>query len=381
MKKYIFRIILISFCLKLSYFIFSLAVAKFNPENVTACTTSEFLTLFKKNDSYWYQKAAEEGYPKITNPADLGYSDGQYFKQSVWAHFPMYPLLIRYTERLFDTDFDTSCFVLSSIFTLSSFIGFYLLCISVFKIGEKESFLYTLVLMIFPFHYYFSMYYTEAVFFTFMIFSFVTIAQKKYWLTSLLLIPLTLVRPNGIVTIIPLAIFFIETEGGFKSFFSRYFKFDKSLILKSLCFLSAPLALGVYCLHQKHMTNNYFAFVQAQYGWYKEFMIPFMGLFRRGDFTTQFNSIYVLIFMALGVLIWKKLPLSLNVLIWISILLPMASGSVACMPRYISMIFPFTIYLASLFIKTKYRFFILGVLFCLQLLTFYPWLFSYTFSY
>jgi hypothetical protein len=360
---------------------FSLAVAKFNPENDTACTVSEFLTLFKKNDSYWYQKAAEEGYPKITNPKDLGYSDGQYFKQSVWAHFPVYPLLIRYTERIFNTDFDTSCFIISFVFTVSSFIGFYLLCISVFKISLKESFLYTLVLMFFPFHYYFSMYYTEALFFTFMAFSFVSIAQKKYWLTSLLLIPLTLVRPNGIVTLIPLAVFFIETEGGFNSFFSRYVKFDRSLLLKSLCFLSAPLSLGVYCLYQKQMTDHYFAFVQAQYGWYKEFMIPFMGLFRRGDFATQFNSVYVLLFMALGVFIWKKLPLSLNLLIWISILLPMASGSVACMPRYISMIFPFTIYLASLFIKTKYRFFILGILFCLQLLTFYPWLFSYPFSY
>ena len=381
MKKYILGIITITLCLKVCYFIFSLCVAKFDSEYQTACTTSEFISVFKKNDSFWYQKAAEEGYPKITNPADLGYSSGKYFKQSVWAHFPLYPLLIRYTERLFNLNFDQSCFILSIIFSLSSFIGFYLLCIHLLKINEKDSFVYTLTLMLFPFHYYFNMYYTEALFFTFLVFSFLSITKKNYWLTGLMLIPLTLVRPNGLITIIPLFIYFMEVEGGFKYFFNRYLKFDKVLILKSLCFLSAPITLGVYCLYQKQMTNHYFAFVQAQYGWYKEFMFPFMGLFRRGDFTTQFNSIYVLVVMVLAVFIWKKLPLSLNVLIWISILLPLASGSVACMPRYISIVFPFTVFITSLFIKSKYRFFILGGLFCLQLLTFHPWLFEHPFSY
>src|ERR1035437_1417117 len=110
MKKYILGIITITLCLKVCYFIFSLCVAKFDSEYQTACTTSEFISVFKKNDSFWYQKAAEEGYPKITNPADLGYSSGKYFKQSVWAHFPLYPLLIRYTERLFNLNFDQSCF-------------------------------------------------------------------------------------------------------------------------------------------------------------------------------------------------------------------------------------------------------------------------------
>jgi Gpi18-like mannosyltransferase len=360
---------------------FSLAVARFNPANDTAFTTGEFLTLFKKNDSFWYQKAAEVGYPKITNDRDLGYSEGSDFKQSVWAHFPLYPLLIRYTERIFDCDFEHSCFILSCVFSLSCFIGFYFLCIRLFSSSEKDSFFYTLVFMLFPFHYYFNMYYTEALFFTSMAFSFLALYKKNYLAAAFWFIPLTLVRPNGIVTLIPLLFYFIETEGGFKPVMIRFLSLDKTLVKRSLCFLTAPLAMGVYCLYQKEMTGHYFAFVQAQYGWYKEFMFPFLAFFRQGDFPTQFNSIYVIVVILFCAFIWRKLPLSLNLLIWISILLPMASGSVACMPRYISVLFPITICLAGLLPKNNFRIVSLAVLFCLQLLTFYPWLFMDPFSY
>ena len=65
------------------------------------------------------------------------------------------------------------------------------------------------------------------------------------------------------------------------------------------------------------MTDHYFAFIKAQAGWYKEFMFPLLSLFRRGDLATQFNSVYTILFMLLAIVMAKKLPLSLNVLIWI----------------------------------------------------------------
>ncbi|HWY38255.1 MAG TPA: hypothetical protein VNY73_06830 [Bacteroidia bacterium] len=375
------RIIILALFLKLAYFSFSLLVPKFNPKYETACTLDEFLYIFKKNDAYWYEKIAEKGYPKITNDLDLGYSIGPYFKQSEWAQFPLYPLMAGGLEKIFGLSFDQSAFIISLVFSLSSFIGFFLLCLYLFRLDDKTAFFCTLVFMLFPFHYYFSVYYTEALYFSFMAFAFISLNRKIYWLASLLLIPLTLIRPNGTVTVLPLFVYFIETEGGFKLFWKRLLGADKKLMVRSALFFSAPFALAIYCIYQKYMTGHYFAYVMAQYGWYKEFMIPFLGLFRRGDLTTQFNSVYIILVMVLAVFLWKKLPLSMNLLIWLSILLPMTSGSVACMPRYVSVIFPFTVYIGLFLAKMKFRMVICGILFLLQLLVFYPWLLSHPFSY
>jgi len=381
MKSNIIKIIVLTLLLRFFYFAFALIISELNTEYHIEFNKTEFVSLFKRNDSYWFQKAAEDGYPKITNASDLGYHYGKYYKQSVWAVFPFYPLSVRFMEKVFNSDFDNSAFILSIIFSISSMISFYLLCINVFKIPKKESFIYTLFFMFFPFHYYYSMYYSEAMFFTFLTLSFVFISIKKYLMFSLLLIPLTLVRANGIFCLIPLFIYFIEVEGGFRKFYFNLKMLHWQNIRNILCFLSGPIALGLYCIYQKQMTDYYFAFVKAQEGWYKEFMFPLLGLFRSGDVGTQFNSVYTIIFMIISIIAWKRFPLSLNVLIWISILLPLTSGSAACMPRYISVIFPLTIYITSFLINMKWKYYVLFGVLLLQLLTFYPWLISHPFSF
>jgi len=379
-RKNIIYLIFTSIAIKFIYFLFAVLISKSSFRNQSSSNEISFIHLFKKNDSYWYQKAAETGYPKITNPLDLGWSKGEHFKQSVWAHFPLYPISIRLLEKSMGLDFSQSAFILSLIFSTLSFIAFYLICINLFKRTEKESLFFTLFFILFPFHYYYSMYYTEALFFILLAFSFLSIYYKKYWLTGLLIIPLSLVRPNGIACVLPLFIYYIEIEGGFKELILQLKPKNWKKYLSVLWFITAPIALGIYCLYQKQMTDHYFAFVKAQAGWYKEFMFPLLALFRRSDFTTQFNSIYTILIMLICIGLWKKFPLSLNLLIWISILLPMASGSVACMPRYISVVFPLSVYFASVLIKPKRQFVVLSIVFILQLLTFYTWVIDHPFS-
>lgn len=381
MKKNIIRITILTFFLKIVYFAFALIVSEFKPNYHIECNKTEFFSLFKRNDSSWYQKAAEEGYPKITNPLDLGYSNGKDFRQSVWAQFPFYPLCIRFIEKGLHLDFNYSAFILSIIFSVSGFIAFYLLCIAVFKINIDDSFVYTLFFMCFPFHYYYSMYYTEAVFFTFLGFSFIFIAQKKYGLMSIMLVPLVLVRPNGIVCLLPLFIYFLEEGGGFYQFYSDIKTFNWQKIRNVLYFASAPIAFGLYCMYQKEMTDHYFAFAKAQAGWYKEFMFPLLAFFRNGEFFTQFNSIYTIAVMLVAIATWKKFPLSQNIFIWLTILLPLSSGSVVSMPRYISVIFPLMIYGSSFFVNTKWKYYFVFAALIAQLITFYPWLISHPFSY
>jgi hypothetical protein len=67
-------------------------------------------------------------------------------------------------------------------------------------------------------------------------------------------------------------------------------------------------------------------------------------------------------------------------LIWTGLLLPLFSGSVASMPRFISVIFPFTILFGDWLHSFKYKYYMLGLLFFLQLFVFYFWLTRHPFS-
>ena len=125
----------------------------------------------------------------------------------------------------------------------------------------------------------------------------------------------------------------------------------------------------------------FFAFSVAQQGWYRDFMFPLLALFREGNVANQFNSIYTIAFILIAIFSWKKLPLSLNILIWLGLLLPLTSGSVQSMPRFISIIFPFTLIIGSWFYPSKKRYLLLTGLGLLQLLTFYFWLTGLPISY
>jgi hypothetical protein len=83
-------LILLSFCLllKASYLLLSVFLEN-GKDNKTLF--NEYVSIVKKNDSFWYEKITKEGYSKINQKSDLGFSQGKNFKQSEWAFFPFYP--------------------------------------------------------------------------------------------------------------------------------------------------------------------------------------------------------------------------------------------------------------------------------------------------
>jgi hypothetical protein len=129
------------------------------------------------------------------------------------------------------------------------------------------------------------------------------------------------------------------------------------------------------------MTNFYFAYVKAQEGWFKEFMFPLKAMFRDAVLWSQFNSFYTLLAFIVSIFLLKKLPLSLNLLIWLSLLLPLSSGSVVSLPRFISVLFPITILLSQRLTENRFYPFVVVILFGLQLWSFYPWIYSEALSY
>lgn len=375
--KHILSIILASLLIRILY----LALAFFITGDSNIFSFDGFAGILHRNDAGWFERIAENWYPVITDLRDLGYSHDAEFKQSEWAFFPMYPLMNRVLMQIFNIPFLYSGLFLSLALSFLTFIGFYWFCL--LHTGDNRKSLYcSLVFIVFPFHYYFSMMYTEAAFFTFLIYTFIVVHKKVYWIIPLLLIPLVLSRPFGLVSIIAIYMYHLEREGILKGWiinFNEFFK--RSNLLKSLLFLSGPLAFAMYCAYQYQMTGVFNAFTRAQAGWYREMMFPWMAFFRSGDFPTQFSSFYSIIVILLSVLTIKKHPASLNVFIWLSIILPLVSGSVASMPRFVSVIFPITILIGSWLYKLRTKYAFIALFAGLQIFVFYYWLIGDPFSF
>lgn len=375
------KLIAIAIVVKLCYYAF--AVSLFQTHLVPDTLDKRYvfsLELFKRNDSSWYEKIYNDGYEKL-NEQDW-YTIDTSHAQIKWAFFPMYPLTVKATALVLQTDFTTAGFINAILFSIFCYLVFYFLAYDYFQ-DDKKAFYISILFIIFPFHYYFSMLYSEALFAFLIMSCFLALKHRKYFFFMLFSMALVLTRVNGIIMMLPMLLFLLEQEKIIEQFKINLNKIDTKLILKCTVFLAMLLSFAAYCYYQKQLTGTYFAFSRAQNGWWRELKMPYASFFARGDLQSQFNSIYVISFLILAIIGFKKLPLSYNVLIWISMLLPLISGATLSMQRFIIIIFPFMILIGD-FIYTKmpkWKNIILVLLFFLQLSSFYYWVIGDPFSY
>ena len=377
LKRHILSIIALALLVKLLY-----VLAGQYWLHASVANGKQLLQLQQRNDSEWYKQIATLGYPKVDQVRDLGYSDSNVLKQSRWAFFPLYPAVNRGVMQLLGCGYDTAATINAFSFSLLLFIGFYLLARSRLD-DATAAFQATCVCIVFPFHYYFSMHYTESLYLMLTIYAFLCIEFRNYLGLSILLFLLPLARPNGLVVALPLFLFMLEKEEllqGFRLKINAVFQWE--FIKKALPFLAVPLAWILYAWYQHELTGEYFAFSKAQAGWNKKFMFPLLSLFREGDWRMQFNSAYTVVAMLLTFYLYRRSSVSEQIYLWLGFLLPLLTGSVLSMPRFISALFPLFIlpFTAGPMNKTKFVL-VAGLCVVLQLLTFYFWVIGDSFSY
>lgn len=371
----------ISVCVKLSYFLTAWIFDKTTllPLNITS-DIHGFLSVFNKNDAGWYLRIAENGYPHIKDPEILkGYVNGQ-LQQSSWAFFPLFPLLICIVSNLFAISCPAAAFIVVFLFSVACYILFYE-CARLFLKDDAKAWYSTLLFIVFPFNYYYSMFYTEPLFLAFMLGALLAVFYKKlYWL--LLLLPaLVLCRPNGMVVAFFLYVYFIwqyrKNMPADVSFMNAF----KNIAISSVWFTVVPFTLLCYGCYQYKITGDFFAFSSAQYGWDRHDMFPLLALFRKGDLQNQFNSVYVCIILFCSIIFSKKIPFPFQLLIWLTILLPLGRGSINGIPRYISILLPFYYIVAKYLWSFRLKYYFLAFLFLLQLGNLWFWLQCAPFSY
>jgi len=372
MKNKILTIIIIAITVKIMYVLFSLGYASFS-EEVQIYHSQDAVELFKRNQSYWYERIAVEGHEKIT-PDQLGKCEAGDMQQSVYAFFPLYPFTVRFSMYAVNTGFNSMALFYSLVFSILLFVLFYKFVLLFYK-SEKIAFWSTVVLMVFPFNYYFSMYYAEVLYLMLLMGAFICIHQKRWALFPLLLGLLVLSRPNGLLVLIPLFVYFLEKQISLDP--KQWKNLKAKDYLPALTFLSAPLFLILYGLYLKDMTGDFFALKTAQIGWCRWTTAPWQPLLNSHSWQDYFKIAYLFGFIAISVVYIRKLPLSLNLLIWISLLIPLFYNTLT-VPRYIAVIFVFFMLFGSLMdkLKNKWNIAIVILLFLAQLWTFSFWLIS-----
>jgi len=284
---------------------------------------------FGNFDGVHYLKIAQNGYSAM-------------FSQ---VFFPLYPLLIRFLN-IFpkDTGLDTVLYVdptfLSTGLILSNLL-FLLAMVVYLKRYTKTDLLFLLLL---PGAFYFGAVYTESLFLLLALLVFYFWEQKKYLLTAILAVLLSLTRITGVVMV---GYFMISLwEERQKLTFQRF-----------LALASPVIGLGLYMFYLWRTTGNpvYFLTAQPAFGANRSALpiillpqvfyryakmlvsLPVWSL----SFFTVVNELMVT-FMIIGglILAFKKMKLSLWCFCLGVFLMPTLTGTLSSMPRYALACFP-----------------------------------------
>jgi Gpi18-like mannosyltransferase len=305
--------------------------------------------LFASWTTYW-----DAGH--YTTIASFGY---RYPQQ---AFFPLWPFIIKLLSMMGITTF-LSSYILTFIFGLATFILFYLLAKSI--MGKSGARLALLAFAVFPSTMFLITGYTESLFLALALLAFYLLEKGKYFSASLVSALATAVRLAGIA--VSLATVFSVRKTYQKVIFP----------------VVGAVGLVSYMLYLKIYFGNPLLFLQAQSAWCELSyrcaltfpLVPIIsyglgiweGIYTPGLYYDFIDWVAAVIFIILLIRVYKDLKLPYFVYSFITVLLPLLSGSTVGMVRYVLVAFPVFFILPS-FVRSKIIFIFLCILmFLLQL--------------
>jgi hypothetical protein len=296
------------------------------------------------------------------NIAQNGYGYGEF------TFFPLYPLLIKIASFLTGPGlFEANLIgqVLSNLSFLAALIGFYNL--ARMDLNQKATKLAVILLVVFPTSFYFAAVYTESLFLALLVWAYYFFRKGYIFKASMLGLFLAMLRPVG-VFIFP--VFLLEwylinfKPAGTKK--NIKIPFNTALI---------PFGLGIYMVYLKSKIGDSLAFFNSQ---------QLVGEHRSRSVILFPQIIYRYIFKIFPNLNWHYFPVIFFTLLeftigagyfvlviamfWmvrpgyalfslLSYLMPTLLGSFSSMPRYVLIIFPVYLILASRLQDKKYQLF------------------------
>lgn len=288
-----------------------------------------------------------------------GYGPFEYF------YFPLFPLLLKTSQTLFQDGFSFYVLVGVVISIASTFIGLNLLrkLMKLDKVKSKGMAL--LLLMLFPTSFYFQMVYTEAIFFAVAVAAFYYARKDQYLLASLFAGIAASTKVIGLAVVLAI---FIEWLMSSRNKF------------KLLPIVISPVGIGLYMRYLWIETGDPLVFIHRVgiFGdqrsaqlillpqvFYRYFIkiLPNLSSYWPASYTILLELSVSILFLLLLLFSFRKIRFSYWVYSALSYFIPTLSGSFSSMPRYVLILFPMFIFLSQVLGKlaTWQRTFILIV--------------------
>ncbi len=320
------------------------------------------ISAYKTWDGHHYLFLSEQGY-KTGNISN--------------SFTPLFPFLIRLTTTLTGSSF-VSGFLISNSMSL---IGFYLFYVFVNKLyGKKVAYKSLLFLLAFPVSFYFSLIYTESVFFLLIMLYFLFLFKKNYLAVFLIGILLPLERFIGLFVIIPSLYyyFFIDKRLIIKS---QVIDFVKNIQKKIILLFGPLIGFAIHLLFMYWTTGDLFEQFRAATLSVSQPSISYMFHPSR-LFTVVFNSsltlhgfnnsiidrIFFFLFLFLLPIMYKRLDKTFFLHSIITGLFFIFIGVFMSYTRHLLIVFPIFILLGIIVNEKKYSFLQYPLLFSMIML-------------
>jgi Gpi18-like mannosyltransferase len=273
------------------------------------------------NDSAWYLSIVKNGYEKA--PFSTA-------KQANWAFFPLHPLLWRLAGWA-SGEWLWSGLLLAN---LLAYAGFALLWHLARRLTDSDDIADDAVLYasFWPASYFMSLPQTEALFFVLTTLSFLAALDRRRWVVAVAGIAAGLTRLNGLFLL--------------PSLLLQWSK-EKNKWTGALALAAIPMGLAAFMIYLWNLTGNPFAFKDIQVTWGRHLTTPWsplvMALGNVKRIAVPWNPI-LLHLITIGIALasiatcWRRRWLGLACFTALTLLAPLATGSLMSITRYLSVV-------------------------------------------
>ncbi len=289
--------------------------------------------LAMRGDGGWYLHIADRGYEHI--PFDQQQPHN-------WAFFPLWPLVWRGAASV------TGGFLLTGIVLSNLFFFFALLVLHraaiAFGLDEAGADRSVFYVAAFPTSYFFSLPMSESLFLLLTAGSVLAAKRNSWWFASLLAALAATTRLSGLLLLPVLLILQWQADRRFKPG------------LKTLSLSLVPLGLLAYMAYLRSITGNALAFSAIQPAWGRkaqffgitlfEYLSDPLELSYKWNFKFL-NFLAALLALVCAFVLLKRKQWALGVLSLSAVLLPLSSGTLQSMTRYMTVVFPIFFVLAE----------------------------------
>lgn len=211
-------------------------------------------------DAGWYRSIAMDGYALTPSPDGTG--------EANWAFFPLMPLVMRYLIQFTHGDLNVVTCIANSLFFLAGLaVAASYICKT--RNSYVEALLFCLVYTFGPYSFYFSIFYSESLFFLFVALFFMFMHEKRYIAMGVVGALASATRNLGVFLVFAIAVQYTADyfrENGGRPLFG-YWKeaFKNPGLVLGVALI--PLGLFSFMAFLGHIMGDPMAFVHIQYAW------------------------------------------------------------------------------------------------------------------